>query len=147
MTYEQMKFRLGDYVRCRRFYERHRRELILIEQKLKAVGISIDYSKPNVKTSAPGNAAYADWITDAMFIRKQLAEEETEVVKARDSVNRLINMLTDLDQKDVLRYKYVMDWQWREIGKIMGYSPDWVRHKSYEAVKCLAEKTTTHNHY
>ena len=146
MNYEQMKFSLGDYIRARRLHERHTRELRLIEMKLESVGIGIDYSKPTVKTSSSSNAAYADWITEAMFISRQLEEEAREVKAAKKDVLTLIDSLEDTDHRDVMRYKYINGWRWSEIGRIMGYSSDWARHKCYEGIRMLAEKSTTHNH-
>lgn len=146
MTYEQMKFCLGDYVRTSRIHERHKRELKMIETKLESVGIGIDYSKPAVKTSSSSNAAYADWITEAMFLSRQLKDEAREVQAAKKTVSTLIDTLSDTDCKDVMRYKYINDWRWSEIGSVMGYSCDWARHKCYEGIRKLAEKSTTHNH-
>lgn len=145
MTYDQMKYNLGDYLRCKRIFERHKRELAMIESRMKSAGTSVDYSKPRIKQSAAGNAAYAAWIEEAMFLRKQLKDEEVEVKAAKKKIIRIIERLQSQDQKDVLRYKYVNGWPWYEIGKVMNYSPEWARHVCYQAIRILAEKTTTHN--
>ena len=146
MTYDQMKYELGDYLRCKRIYERHKRELALTESKMKSAGISVDYSKPRIKSSVAGNAAYAHWIEEAMFIRKQLEAEAKEVIAAKDALIHIIDRLESQDQKDILRYKYLNGWPWYEIGRVMNYSPEWARHVCYQAIRILADKTTTHNH-
>lgn len=152
MTYERMKFMLGDYLRCRKVYDRHVRELALMNSKLEYVGISIDYSKPRVKGPAAGNAAYAEWITEAMFLSRQLETEAVEVSSAREKTKALIDSLDDAVHKDVLRYKYINGWRWDEIARVMGYSVEHTRHTGYEAVRILAamsenkKKITTHNH-
>lgn len=145
-AYNRMKFRLGDYIRCRRFYVRHFKELEILERKIEAAGLSIDYTKPKVKTSVTGNAAYTDWVIDAIDLKAQLIAERDELIRAKEATKRLIDNIEDEDQKDVLQYKYLRGWKWQEIGKVMGYSSDWARHKCYEAVKILAEKSTTQNH-
>ena len=146
MTYEQMKFKLGDYLRCRKVYKRHMRELELLEAKLLHVGSTVNNSQPKVKKSAAGNAAYAEWIENAMFMAKQLKDEKKEVRQAKKAVARIINRLESQEEKDVLRYKFLHGWRWNEIARVMNFSEDWARHISYQAIRTLAEKTTTHNH-
>lgn len=146
MTYEQMKFKLGDYLRCCKEYEKHVRELELLKEKLRHAGITVDISKPKVKTSAAGHAAYAEWIEDAMFREKQLEEEIRECRLAKKTLEQIIDILEDHDQQSVLRYKYLNGWNWNEIGRVMNYSRDWARHVCYDAIKTLSIKSTTHNH-
>lgn len=141
MTYEQMKFTMGDYLRCRRIHERHKRELELLQSKLVSVGISIDYSKPKVKSSGSGNAAYADWITEAMFLADEIRREADEVASARIQVEKRIAQLKDPEKEDVLRYKYINAWTWREIGQVAGYTDHRARHLCYEAIRELADKS------
>ena len=49
-------------------------------------------------------------------------------------VERRIDALGDDLRRDVLRYRYLNGWSWREIAVRMGFSQDWLKHVHARAV-------------
>ena len=50
-------------------------------------------------------------------------------------VERRIDALGDDLRRDVLRYRYLNGWSWREIAARTGFSQDWLKHVHARAVR------------
>ena len=50
---------------------------------------------------------------------------------------RQIETLDDPGQKEVLRYRYLNGWAWKEIARRMDFSQDWVKHIHTQAMKAM----------
>ena len=50
---------------------------------------------------------------------------------------RQIEALADPRQREVLCYRYLNGWKWKEIAVRMGYSPDWVKHMHADAIRTM----------
>ncbi len=68
-------------------------------------------------------------------LRQALDREIDEVARQALAAMGQIDALADPRQREVLRYRYLNGWEWKEIARRMGYSLDWVKHMHSDAIK------------
>ena len=135
MTYEEVKRKLKDYQRCMAHYEALKRELETCRHNLVALGI--DYSKPNVMTSASGDAAFTKWVEAHLELMDEIAAELRELVVIRRQATGLINRSDDQLYRQILALRYISGLSWRKIAWRLHYSEDHVKHLHYKAIQSI----------
>lgn len=135
MTYEEVKRKLKDYQKCREHYEALTRELETCRHNLVALGV--DYSKPNVMTSASGDAAFTKWVESYMELMHEVAEEMKELVMIRREAVGLIDRSDDQLYRQILALRYISGLSWRKIAWKLHYSEDHVKHLHYKAIHSI----------
>jgi len=70
-------------------------------------------------------------------LQQALDREIDEVVRQELAAMAQIDALADPRQREVLCYRYLNGWKWKEIARRMGYSPDWVKHMHADAIKAI----------
>ena len=68
-------------------------------------------------------------------LQQALDREIDEVARQELAAMGQIDALADLRQREVLTYRYLNGWKWKEIARRMGYSPDWVKHMHADAIR------------
>ena len=68
-------------------------------------------------------------------LQQALDREIDEVVRQELAAMGQIDALPDPRQREVLGYRYLNGWDWKEIARRMGYSPDWVKHMHADALR------------
>jgi DNA-directed RNA polymerase specialized sigma24 family protein len=70
-------------------------------------------------------------------LQRALDREIDEVVRQELAAMGQIDALADPIHREVLRYRYLNGWEWKEIARRMGYSPDWVKHVHSDAIRAV----------
>ena len=70
-------------------------------------------------------------------LQRALDREIDEAVRQELAAMGQIDALADPRHREVLRYRYLNGWKWKEIARCMGYSPDWVKHMHSEAIRAV----------
>ena len=70
-------------------------------------------------------------------LRQALDREIDEVVRQELAAMAQIDALADPRQREVLCYRYLNGWKWKEIARRMGYSLDWVKHMHADALRAV----------
>ena len=70
-------------------------------------------------------------------LQRALDREIDEVVRQELAAMGQIDALADPIHREVLRYRYLNGWEWKEIARRMGYSPDWVKHMHSGAIRAV----------
>jgi DNA-directed RNA polymerase specialized sigma24 family protein len=70
-------------------------------------------------------------------LQRALDREIDEAVRQELAAMGQIDALADPRHREVLRYRYLNGWEWKEIARCMGYSPDWVKHMHSEAIRAV----------
>ena len=70
-------------------------------------------------------------------LQQALDREIDEVVRQELAAMARIDALADPRQREVLRYRYLNGWAWKEIARRMGYSTDWVKHLHADAIRAV----------
>ena len=115
------------YLRRVRDAKRHIASLNAEVDELRALAsglAGIDYSRDNVSTSPP-----ADTVPDAVINLMDLIEERVGMVRdytrMMGECGRALAELGGV-HADVLRYRYVCDYQWERISSVTHYSEQWL---------------------
>ena len=80
--------------------------------------------------SGGGTAALAQ-------LQRELDRAIDEVAQRQLAAKRRIDALDDPGQRDVLYYRYLNGWAWKEIAARMKLSTDWVKHVHARAIRAL----------
>ena len=67
-------------------------------------------------------------------LQRELDERAGDYAVRVLEVERRIDAMGDELQRDVLRYRYLNGWSWREIAAKTGFSEDWLKHVHSRAV-------------
>ena len=70
-------------------------------------------------------------------LQQALDRQIDEAVRQEQAAMRQIEALADPRQREVLCYRYLNGWKWKEIAARMGYSPDWVKHMHADAIRTM----------
>ena len=70
-------------------------------------------------------------------LQRELDKRIDEVAKQELAAMDLIDVLDTPRQRELLGYRYLNGWAWKEIAQRMGYSMDWVKHMHANAVREL----------
>ena len=70
-------------------------------------------------------------------LRREIDRRIDAVAEQTLAAERLIDTVSDANQRDVLRYRYLDGWEWKEIARRMNYSTDWVKHVHGKALKAM----------
>ena len=70
-------------------------------------------------------------------LQQALDREIDEVVRQELAAMAQIDALADPRQREVLCYRYLNGWKWKEIARRMGYSLDWVKHMHADALRAV----------
>lgn len=70
-------------------------------------------------------------------LQRELDRAIDEVALRQLAAKRQIDALDDPGQRDVLYYRYLNGWAWKEIAARMKLSTDWVKHVHARAIKAL----------
>ena len=68
-------------------------------------------------------------------LQRELDARALEYVERVMDVERRIDAVGDDLRRDVLRYRYLNGWSWREISARSGLSQDWLKHVHGRAVR------------
>ena len=74
-------------------------------------------------------------------MQRELDQRAGEYARRVAEVERRIDAMEDALQRDVLRYRYLNGWSWREISARTGLSQDWLKHVHARAVKNIFPAT------
>lgn len=76
----------------------------------------IDYSEDKVQSSSlTGDANYVGIINEIEVIKEDIKEDTDRMIEARRKIKKSIAMLNDKDERKVLRYMYLDDYNIRTI--------------------------------
>ena len=70
-------------------------------------------------------------------LQQALDRQIDEAVRQELAAMRQIEALADPRQREVLSYRYLNGWKWKEIAMRMGYSTDWVKHIHADAIRAM----------
>ena len=70
-------------------------------------------------------------------LQRELDRRIDEAARQELAAQALIDALDDAKQREILRYRYLNGWEWKEIAARMGYSPDWLKHVHAQALREL----------
>lgn len=74
-------------------------------------------------------------------LQRELDQRAGEYAERVAEAERRIDAMGDALQRDVLRYRYLNGWSWREISARTGLSQDWLKHVHARAVKKICPAT------
>lgn len=84
-----------------------------------------------------GNCHSGGGSDDLGQLQRELDKAIDEVVQRQLAAMRRIDTLDDPCQRDVLYYRYMNGWAWKEIAARMKLSADWVKHVHARAMKVM----------
>lgn len=130
MAYEEAKQLLRSYKRAQRKFER----LCMRVQRLEAIDAPpINYNgMPRGTQTGRPTEAVALMLTDA---KTRKAQAYTEMQKAYDTVQAVIESLEDERQRDVLELCYLEGLEWDEIAAVINYTERHA-HRIHAAALC-----------
>ena len=70
-------------------------------------------------------------------LQQALDREIDAVARQELAAMARIDALADPHLREVLCYRYLNGWKWKEIAVRMGYSPDWVKHMHADAIRTM----------
>ena len=68
-------------------------------------------------------------------LRREVDRRIDAVAEQALEAERRIDTLDSAGQREVMRYRYLNGWEWKEIARRMNYSTDWVKHVHTRALK------------
>lgn len=68
-------------------------------------------------------------------LRREVDRRIDAVAEQALEAERRIDALDSAGQREVMRYRYLNGWEWKEIARRMNYSTDWVKHVHTRALK------------
>lgn len=83
--------------------------------------ISGDMTQERVQTSA-SNDKIANIISKIVDLENEIHDEIEQLIKLKKEIRDVINKLDSVNEKLVLKYRYLMFFQWEEICDKMNYS-------------------------
>jgi DNA-directed RNA polymerase specialized sigma24 family protein len=75
-------------------------------------------------------------------LQREIDRRIDAVAEQTLAMERSIDAVKDVNQREVLRYRYLNGWDWREIARRMNYSTDWVKHIHSQALKAMEVRGT-----
>ena len=68
-------------------------------------------------------------------LRREVDRRIDAVAAQALEAERRIDALDSAGQREVMRYRYLNGWEWKEIARRMNYSTDWVKHVHTRAIR------------
>ena len=68
-------------------------------------------------------------------LRRDLDRRIDVAARRALEAQRRIDLLSDRAQREVLSYRYLNGWEWKDIARQMNYSVDWVKHIHARAMR------------
>ena len=88
-------------------------------------------------------ASHIEGGSDALERLQREIDRRIEAVAEQTlAAERSIDAVKDVNQREVLRYRYLNGWDWQEIARRMNYSTDWVKHIHGQALKAMEARGT-----
>lgn len=104
-------------------------EMDAIRAEITSIG-AVDYSKDRVSTSN-----MSDLSDKVVRLEHSVWKREDRVdkwIKKRDEISKLIDSVEDSTLSALLRYRYILGLDWKEISKILGFSLAHTRGKLHK---------------
>lgn len=132
----QIKDRLNRYRRL----DLERRQL---EEELERINASTLYPHPQNLSGMPAGGGSGDPMVSAVAKRLAISEKYerilAEILSEREAIENMISGL-DVDQRVLVRYRYLIGLTWDDICDRMAYSPRQIHYIHSRALRALAEK-------
>lgn len=92
-----------------------------------ARGISAPVLGDRVQTSRSGDAAFVRSIEKIIALEEKINREIDTLVELKEQMRDVINAVPDTDERMVLRYRYIHNMTWEQIGDSFSVDPRTVR--------------------
>lgn len=145
MTNAEKKRHLRAYLHLR---ESERELLEEIEDiRSKYTGHAIQYS--DMPKAHNSEHDLSEYMAEAESVLSMLERRRAEVFKAYSIIDSAIQNVANLGERNVLRYRYLLGWEWQTIADCMGYGVrqvyrihgDALAHLEIERVTYDADRT------
>jgi len=98
---------------------------------------SVKYDKDPVQSSRSPGAPFENMIVKAIDLEEEIAEEENQLVIAKQEVANAIARLDNSLQQAILIHRYINLENWDDVAKSVGYSKDYTYQMHRWAVDSL----------
>lgn len=78
--------------------------------------------EPHYNPNCPTEAPFVRCIEKIFEIQQKVSETVAQLIELRDEINSRIDMLESREEKLVLRYRYLDNFSWEEISRMMNVS-------------------------
>lgn len=114
------------------------REIADLREKATAIG-SFDYAKDRVKSSSPMGARYERLIERLVDRQAKLTSLMNEWMEQRDEVARLVDLVTDTKQHEVIYLWYIIHLSAEQIAREMHYTPTNIYLLRRKGLMCIEQ--------
>jgi RNA polymerase sigma factor (sigma-70 family) len=85
-------------------------------------GISGSSFEPHYNPNHPTEAPFVRCLEKIDLIQREVEEKVTYLVRLKEEINTAIDMLESRDEQLLLRYRYLDDFTWEEIARMLNVS-------------------------
>lgn len=120
MNFEEKKVYLRKAYKLDKVIKSHASELAILRSTLGSIGSNIGGTGHGTRYN--GDTADINKLISSIDLERQIKNEIVQMTKTWSAIHDAINGLTDVDEKLVIRYRYIQGFSWDEISLEMNCS-------------------------
>lgn len=132
-----MKIQLDDFEKCFALTEEVN-EMRNRMEKLRAYAEGVSYALSHTSSKASGTSDRAgDGVAAIVDLEERLSRKEEIYLQCVSKVENAIEEVLQIDQRRVLRFRYIDGYDWEKIGELTHFSDRWCRELRKRGLKSL----------
>ena len=95
--------------------------------------------EPHYNATRNTSAVYVNAVEKADEIQRDINTQYATMIEKCNEINAVIDTLSNVDEKILLRYRYIENRSWVDIGEIMGVSYSTIKRIHRSAIKKVSD--------